>query len=260
MLEKGCKHDEFPRSVPRGQQAEHRCIGDSFWVAAINIADEDRLALFRTLHVCKFRREDARLTGEAFDDSVEKLMHEFAGVFCAALESSTQYITLCDDVVEVEDQAAFLPLPETPFDACKKASTTADRLSLVRFDCNDYSVPVRWAHYPVVVKGYAKKLLTCRREIIIAEHRRLWDKEDISFNPIHYLELLERKPGALDHARPLAEWKLPECFWPGFRPRRRRRWVWAENSGSSLSSGKSGSTAKRLLSTGFPHSTYYTLV
>jgi hypothetical protein len=29
---------------------------------------------------------------------------------------------------------------------------------------------------------------------------------------VHYLELLERKPGALDHARPLAEWKLPGCF------------------------------------------------
>lgn len=41
---------------------------------------------------------------------------------------------------------------------------------------------------------------------------RLWGKEGIAFNPIHYLELLERKPGALDYARPLAEWELPECF------------------------------------------------
>ena len=111
-----------------------------------------------------------------------------------------------------EDQAAFLPMPDAPFDACKKASTTVDRLSVVRFDCNDYSVPVRYAHYPVVVKGYAKKVLICRKELLIAEHPRLWEKEDISFNPIHYLELLERKPGALDHARPLADWHLPECF------------------------------------------------
>ena len=29
---------------------------------------------------------------------------------------------------------------------------------------------------------------------------------------MHYLALLERKPGALDHARPLADWSLPECF------------------------------------------------
>ena len=32
------------------------------------------------------------------------------------------------------------------------------------------------------------------------------------FNYRHYLKLLERKPGSLDHARPLADLDLPECF------------------------------------------------
>lgn len=111
-----------------------------------------------------------------------------------------------------EDQAAFLPLPAAPFDACRKVSTTADRLSLVRFDANDYSVPVRYAHHPVVVKGYPDKVLICRQDAVIAKHARRWGKEDIAFDPVHYLELLEHKPGALDHARPLEEWELPECF------------------------------------------------
>ena len=111
-----------------------------------------------------------------------------------------------------EDQAAFLPLSETPFDACKKVSTTVDRLSLVRFDCNDYSVPVRFAHYTIVVKGYCDQVRIFRKDILIVKHVRLWDKEGIAFNPVHYLELLERKPGALDHARPLCDWELPECF------------------------------------------------
>jgi len=111
-----------------------------------------------------------------------------------------------------EDRAAFLPLPAAPFDACRKASTAADKLSLVRFDCNDYSVPVRFAHHPVVAKGYTDVVRICRKGDIIAEHLRLWDKEDIAFEALHYLELLERKPGALDHAKPLKDWKLPECF------------------------------------------------
>ena len=46
----------------------------------------------------------------------------------------------------------------------------------------------------------------------IAEHRRLWGREGVSFDPVHYLALLERKPGALDHARPLAGGQLPDCF------------------------------------------------
>jgi len=111
-----------------------------------------------------------------------------------------------------EDQAAFLARPSAPFDASRKASTTVDKLSLVRFDCNDYSVPVRFAYHPVVVKGHVDVVRICRKGDIIAEHQRLWDKENIAFQAIHYLELLERKPGALDHAKPLKDWKLPECF------------------------------------------------
>jgi hypothetical protein len=30
--------------------------------------------------------------------------------------------------------------------------------------------------------------------------------------PIHYLALLEHKPGALDYGRPFANWELPGCF------------------------------------------------
>jgi transposase len=111
-----------------------------------------------------------------------------------------------------EDQAAFLPLPPAPFDACRKVSTTANRLSLVRFENNDYSVPVRYAHHPVVVKGYPDKVLICRHDAVVAEHARLWGKEEVAYDPTHYLHLLERKPGALDYAEPLAEWELPECF------------------------------------------------
>ena len=33
-----------------------------------------------------------------------------------------------------------------------------------------------------------------------------------SYDPVHYLALLERKPGALDFAAPLAGWELPVCF------------------------------------------------
>lgn len=111
-----------------------------------------------------------------------------------------------------EDRAAFLPLPGAPFDACRKVSTIANSLSLVRFDGNDYSVPVRCAHHPVVAKGYVDRVELCVGQERIATHRRRWGKEDVSFDPVHYLALLERKPGALDHARPLEGWELPECF------------------------------------------------
>jgi len=111
-----------------------------------------------------------------------------------------------------EDRASFLPLPPVPFDASRKESMTSNSLSVVRFDGNDYSVPVRYAHHDVVAKGYVDRVQIYYQGRKIATHQRLWDKGDGVFDPLHYLALLERKPGALDHARPLVDWHLPECF------------------------------------------------
>jgi transposase len=111
-----------------------------------------------------------------------------------------------------EDQAAFQELPPSPFDASRKTSTTVNSLSLVRFDCNDYSVPVCYAHRPVVVKGYVDRVRIYKDDELISDHPRIWAKEKVLFNPVHYLALIEQKPGALDYARPLEDWDLPECF------------------------------------------------
>ena len=71
-----------------------------------------------------------------------------------------------------EDQAAFLGLPPVCFDACKKQPTRANSLSLVRFDDNDYSVPVNYAHHEILIKGYVDRVVLCHREKVVAEHKR----------------------------------------------------------------------------------------
>ena len=47
---------------------------------------------------------------------------------------------------------------------------------------------------------------------IIARHPRCYDREDMVFDPVHYLPLIEKKINALDQAAPLAEWNLPPEF------------------------------------------------
>ena len=111
-----------------------------------------------------------------------------------------------------EDEAAFLDPPPVAFDACKKQPTRANSLSLIRFDDNDYSVPVDYAHHEILIKGYVDRVVLCHREKVVAEHKRSWGKEGVFFDYLHYLPLLERKPGSLDHARPLVDMNLPECF------------------------------------------------
>ncbi len=110
------------------------------------------------------------------------------------------------------DLEAFLPLPAVPYDACAKCPTRVSSLSLVRYKTNDYSVPTTYGHREVLIKAYVDRIeIHCGTECI-AKHTRSYAKEDFTFDPLHYLALLERKIKALDQAAPLAGWQLPECF------------------------------------------------
>jgi transposase len=110
------------------------------------------------------------------------------------------------------EQPALLPLPAAPFAAVRLVATRVKSLSLVRFDTNDYSVPTAFASRRVtVLAGTATVRIVCEDQVV-AVHPRCWGKHQSCFDPVHYLGLLERKPGALDAARPLSGWVLPECF------------------------------------------------
>jgi transposase len=112
----------------------------------------------------------------------------------------------------LEDQAAFLPLPKQSFEARRIEDGTASSESLVRFDTNDYSVPVQYAHRKLIVVATVEEVRLVYEDRLVARHRRCWGREQALFEPIHYLALLERKPGGFDYARPLENWELPECF------------------------------------------------
>jgi transposase len=111
-----------------------------------------------------------------------------------------------------EEQAWFLTIPPKEFESRKVQPAKANSLSLVRFECNDYSVPTEYAHRDVTVIGGIEEVRLVVGDRLVARHPRHWDKERTEFNPVHYLALLERKPGALDYARPLEDWELPDCF------------------------------------------------
>jgi transposase len=111
-----------------------------------------------------------------------------------------------------EEHAAMLGLPAEAFLAARVEQPRADSLSLVRFDTNDYSVPTAYAHHKLTAIGTVDTLRIVAGDRVVAEHRRRWDREQVTYDPIHYLALLERKPGALDFAAPLEGWDLPVCF------------------------------------------------
>jgi transposase len=111
-----------------------------------------------------------------------------------------------------DEHASMLPLPAEAFLAARVEQPRADSLSLVRFDTNDYSVPTAYAHHKLIAVGTVDTLRIVAGDRVVAEHRRCWGREQVTYDPVHYLALLERKPGALDFAAPLEGWELPICF------------------------------------------------
>jgi transposase len=112
----------------------------------------------------------------------------------------------------VRDLAAMSPLPAAPFDACDQVGGQVNSQSLVRYKTNDYSVPVAYGYREVWVRAYVDLVVIGCKAEIIASHPRSYDREDMVFDPVHYLPLIERKINALDQAAPLADWDLPPEF------------------------------------------------
>ena len=110
------------------------------------------------------------------------------------------------------DQNAFIPLPAVAYEVYDLQAGRVSSQSLVRYQNNDYSVPVRYGYRDVLVKGSLEKVtIICGKEII-ALHNRCYDRDETIFNPLHYLPLLEQKTEALDQAAPLINWSLPSSF------------------------------------------------
>ena len=120
--------------------------------------------------------------------------------------------TLSKRLLLEEDKVVGLSIPDDRFDFRRMISTTVTSEALVRVDANDYSVPVEYGHQTVVARVSSDTVSVYRDKREIARHARCWEKEKQIFEPRHYLSLLDRKPGSLDHARPFAHWDLGEDF------------------------------------------------
>ena len=144
--------------------------------------------------------------------SLEALNAELEQRCHADLQRRLRGQTATKAVLLEEERTALRALPPQSFEVRRVASGRADSLALVRFDRNSYSVPTAYAHQDVTVVGGVEQVKIVCRDRLIATHPRHWDAERVQFDPRHYLALLERKPGALDFARPLENWPLPAGF------------------------------------------------
>ena len=104
-----------------------------------------------------------------------------------------------------------LPLPEKDFKCCVSKPVALNGYSQVEYDTNRYSVPSDQAYPQLMLKAYSFRIDIIYMEDVIASHPRCYGRKQDILDPLHYLPLLEQRPGAFDHAKPVRRWRKT---WP----------------------------------------------
>lgn len=110
----------------------------------------------------------------------------------------------------LEERQALLEMPAIPLDPAKTITAQVYSDLTVHYQGIKYSVPASLAGQKVTLRITPFHLYIHFQGKMIYCHKKAHKKNDHQYVPEHYLELLERKPGAIKHARPLKQGVMPE--------------------------------------------------
>lgn len=103
------------------------------------------------------------------------------------------------------ERAALRPLPAHDVACCTTHDLKVNRYSQVQFETNRYSVPTDQAFPTVTLRAFPFHLEILSQDQVLARHARSYGREEDILDPLHYLPLLEQRPGAFEHARPIRQ-------------------------------------------------------
>jgi hypothetical protein len=106
-----------------------------------------------------------------------------------------------------DEQAQMMPFPGD-FDGYVEVLARVSGTCLVSFQRNRYSVPCRLAGQMVSLRLYPERLVIHAGPEAVADHARCFDRNRTVYDWLHYLPLVEKKPGVLRNGAPFAE--MPE--------------------------------------------------
>lgn len=117
---------------------------------------------------------------------------------------------LVAEVLDAE-KVAFLPLIPAAYPACTSHVVKVNPYSQVIFETNRYSVPSEYTGRQLSLRAYPFRLEILSLSQVVAEHPRCFGREQDILDPLHYLGLIEQRPGAFEHAIPMRRWRQS---WP----------------------------------------------
>jgi transposase len=113
-----------------------------------------------------------------------------------------------------QERPLLLPLPPSDYECCEMKTVRLTPYSQATYNTNRYSVPTDRARRTVTLKAHPFQIEIWDDRQLLATHPRCYGHEQDIFDPLHYLSLLEQRPGAFDYAKPLKQWRAgwPPCY------------------------------------------------
>jgi transposase len=106
-----------------------------------------------------------------------------------------------------QERVEMMPMP-TQFDGYVESQAKVTSTCLVSVQRNRYSVPCELAGQRVSTRLYPTRVSVVAGDAVVASHKRLSDRGHTSYDWQHYIDLVQRKPGALRNGAPFAD--MPE--------------------------------------------------
>ena len=111
------------------------------------------------------------------------------------------------DMLE-QEQTAMMPMP-TAFDGYVEKSAKVSSTCLVSVQRNRYSVPCEFAGQRVSTRQYPTRIVVVVGDTVVASHERVSARGQTCYDWQHYIDIVQRKPGALRNGAPFADMPAP---------------------------------------------------
>jgi transposase len=111
------------------------------------------------------------------------------------------------EMLELEREQ-LMSMPE-PFDGYVEKPARVSSTCLVAVARNRYSVPCEWAGHMVSTRLYPNRVDVAAGDTLVASHARQSNSGHTAYDWQHYIDLVQRKPGALRNGAPFLDLPAP---------------------------------------------------
>jgi transposase len=156
------------------------------------------------------------------EDNFFRPIPEYSGIedLNAALRSFStndmqrQHTTHGEKIIDrfAREQPLLRPLPQHVPRPVITTSVRINKFSEISVDTNAYSVPTKYAFRQATVEISDGHIMVFIDGILIAEHQRSHLRKQSIINPLHYLDILQRKHRSATRAFALAHGRVPDAL------------------------------------------------